>query len=242
VPDPDEQAPHYTVRVSDKARSVRLVVTPREGLVVVVPRRFPASRIPGIVEEHAAWIARALERTAAHRAHVAAQEDAPVPGRVEMRGIGVVWTVTLRPGRGPGVRGRLNGDALVLTGDVDDREACFDALRRAVARAARERLPLMLGGVEAETGWSASRVTVRRQRTRWGSCTAAHAVSLNESLAFLPQHLVRYVLVHELAHTRRLDHSAAFWTLVEGFDASWRDSRRDLRDAWRYVPVWADPS
>jgi predicted metal-dependent hydrolase len=159
-----------------------------------------------------------------------------------MPGIGLRWTVTQRPARGPGVRGRLTGDELVLTGDVDDREACFEALRRAVARSARERLPLMLGGVEAETGWSASKVTVRRQRTRWGSCTAAHAVSLNESLVFLPQRLVRYVLVHELAHTRRLDHSPAFWALVEEYEASWRQARRDLRDAWRHVPVWADPS
>jgi hypothetical protein len=130
---------------------------------------------------------------------------------------------------------------LALTGKVDDREACFAALRRAVSRAAAERLPLMLGGVEAETGWSATRVSVRRQRTRWGSCSAAHAVSLNESLAFLPQRLVRYVLVHELAHTVRLDHSPAFWALVEEHDADWKTARRDLRDAWRHVPVWADP-
>jgi predicted metal-dependent hydrolase len=67
-------------------------------------------------------------------------------------------------------------------------------------------------------------------------------VSLNESLVFLPQALVRYVLVHELAHTRRMDHSPAFWALVEKHDAAWRTQRRALRDAWRHVPGWADPA
>jgi predicted metal-dependent hydrolase len=242
VRDDDQRLPDYTVRVSDRARRVRLLVTAREGLIVVVPRSYPQSRVPGIVEQHAGWIARTLERTAARRARIAAHADSAVPERLDMVGIGPSWTVTLRPGRGPGVRARVSGEGLVLCGDVDDRDACFDALRRAVARAARERLPLMLGGVEAETGWTAARVTVRRQRTRWGSCTAARAVSLNESLVFLPQHLVRYVLVHELAHTRRLDHSPAFWALVEQHDAAWRVARQELRQAWRHVPVWAETS
>jgi len=103
-------------------------------------------------------------------------------------------------------------------------------------------LPLMLGGVEAETGWRASAVSIRRQRTRWGSCNSRHAISLNESLVFLPPSLVRYVLVHELAHTKRLDHSPEFWALVEKHDAAWRAQRRALADAWRHVPGWADPA
>jgi predicted metal-dependent hydrolase len=241
VPDSGPADLDYTVRVSERAKRVRLLVTPRDGLVVVVPRRFAVSRVPAIVEEHEAWARRMLARTEERRAHLATQAAAPVPDRVAMLGIGVTWTVETRPGPGPGVRGRAIGERLTLTGQVEDREACFDAIRRAVSRTAAERLPLMLGGVEAETGWNASRVTVRHQRTRWGSCSAAHAISLNESLAFLPQRLVRYVLVHELAHTVRLDHSPAFWALVASHDAEWKAARRELRDAWRHVPVWADP-
>jgi predicted metal-dependent hydrolase len=242
VPDSTRSLPDYTVRVSDRARRVRLLVTPREGLVVVVPRRFPVTRVPAIVREHAGWAERTLARTADRREHLASGADAPVPSSVEMPGIGLSWKVELRSAIRSGVRGTVRGDVLELSGAVEDRDACFDALRRAVARAARERLPLMLGSVEAETGWNATRVTVRRQRTRWGSCTAKGALSLNESLVFLPQRLVRYVLVHELAHTRQLDHSPAFWALVETMDAGWREARSDLRDCWRHVPAWADPS
>lgn len=232
----------YTVRVSARARRVRLLVSPRQGLVIVVPRGFDQRQVPALLREHAEWVERAVDRNSERRAHLRAHEEGPLPARVDLPGIGLTWDVVVRPGSGVGVRGRATGDSIVLTGETGDRDACYDALRRAVARAARERLPLMLGGVETETGWRASRVGIRRQRTRWGSCTSKGAVSLNESLVFLPQSLVRYVLVHELAHTRRMDHSAAFWALVEEHDAAWRVQRHALRDAWRHVPGWAGPA
>ncbi len=237
---PDHSTPDYMVRVSARARRVRLVVTPAEGLVVVVPKGFTAGRIAEVVREHAAWIERTLERTSERRAHLAGLGDAPVPEAIDMPGISVRWRVELRRGGASGVRGTLSDGTLTLTGDVGDTAACRAAIRRAVGRVARERLPLMLGSAEAETGWSASRVVVRRQRSRWGSCTSKHSISLNESLVFLPQHLVRYVMVHELAHTQRLDHSPAFWALVQRHDAAWKDRRRELREAWRHVPAWAE--
>lgn len=234
--------PEYRVRVSDRARRVRLAVSPAAGLVVVVPRGFPSSRIDGVVRSHRAWIERALERTAERRDHLAMAAAGGVPDEVAMPGIGVTWRVVLHATTSATVRADVDGAVLTLRGDVGDVEACLAAIRRAVTRVARERLPLMLGGVEAETGWSATRVTIRRQRTRWGSCSAQRSLSLNESLVFLPQRLVRYVLVHELAHTQRMDHSPSFWAVVERHEAGWRGCRRDLRDAWRHVPGWADAS
>lgn len=242
MPKDDCVNPGYSVRVSDRARSVRLAVSPADGLVVVVPRGFPDSQVDDIVRRHAGWIERALARTAQRRDHLASAAEAGVPAAVEMPGIGLSWTVELRATESPAVRAELREAGLTLTGGVDDVAACLAAIRRAVTRAARERLPLMLGGIEAETGWSASRVTIRRQRTRWGSCSASRALSLNESLVFLPPHLVRYIMVHELAHTRRMDHSPVFWAVVERHESAWREYRRELREAWRHVPGWADAS
>jgi predicted metal-dependent hydrolase len=235
-------APDYTIRVSSRARRVRLVVTPEDGLVVVVPRGFPQARVGEVVREHVAWIERTLERTSERRAHLAALAEAPVPGTIDMPGIAARWRVDMQPSAAKGVRGVASDETLTLTGHVADKEACYGAIRRAVARVARERLPMMLGSAEAETGWSATKVTVRRQRSRWGSCTAEGHLSLNESLVFLPQHLVRYVMVHELAHTRRMDHSPQFWALVQAHEAAWKERRAELRDAWRRVPPWAGPA
>jgi predicted metal-dependent hydrolase len=76
------------------------------------------------------------------------------------------------------------------------------------------------------------------QRSRWGSCSPKLKISLNASLLFLPPHLVRYVLVHELCHTRHLDHSRRFWSLVARHEPLHKDRRRELA-ALRYeVPGW----
>lgn len=230
--------PEHRIRVSARARRPRLRVSAEDGLVVVLPPRYPSSKVPAILREHAAWIERAMAKTAERRAHLTSSDAQAVPQRVLLPGIGLDWEVALEESAAHGVRGRIAGNRLILTGRTTDAAACIRAVRAAVGRAARERLPLMLGGVEAETGWSATKVSVRRQRTRWGSCSARGAVSLNESLAFLPPHLVQHVLVHELAHTVRLDHSPVFWSLVERHDASWREHRRELKDGWRHVPAW----
>ena len=230
----------YTVRASSRARRVRLQVDARDGLVVIVPTAFQRSRVPDVVRAHSVWIERALARTAERRDRLLLSGEDPLPKRVEMPGIGLAWDVDARPTNARGVRARAAGGLLVLTGAVADGDACRNAMRRAVFAAAREGLPRVLTGVEDETGWRAEQMTVRRQRSRWGSCSARHTLSLNASLAFLPGPLVRHVLVHELAHTRRLDHSPAFWALVERHDPEWRAHRAELRDAWRHVPAWAD--
>ena len=217
-------------------------MSPRDGLVVVVPESFPMSQVPQVVERHAPWIERARARTADRRERLQERDGAAPPTQVVMPGIGVAWEVRLRPSDAPGVRARVADGRLTLSGAVHDRAACRAAMQRALLAAAKDALPRMLLQVEAATGWHAQRVVVRRQRSRWGSCSARGTVSLNASLAFLPPQLVRHVLVHELAHTRRLDHSPVFWALVERHDPLWRVHRAELREAWRHVPVWADES
>lgn len=63
-------------------------------------------------------------------------------------------------------------------------------------------------------GFEYSKVTLRDQKTRWGSCSAQNAISLNQKLQFLPSYLIDYVLIHELAHTRHKNHGPQFWSTV----------------------------
>ncbi|MFC1930119.1 M48 family metallopeptidase [Chloroflexota bacterium] len=63
--------------------------------------------------------------------------------------------------------------------------------------------------------FSYNRVFIRNQKTRWGSCSSKNNISLNMKLVKLPDELIGYVILHELAHTRRKDHSKAFWTEMD---------------------------
>ena len=103
---------------------------------------------------------------------------------------------------------------------------------------AREQLGSQLAKVAAEDGFRYARAQIRRQRTRWGSCSASGTISLNVCLLFLRPQVVRYLLVHELCHTRHMNHSKRFWALVASFEPDYRALDRELLRGWQSVPGW----
>ena len=105
-------------------------------------------------------------------------------------------------------------------------------------QAAEERLAPRLLALARELGYPVKRVVIRCQRTRWGSCSTRGTVSLNCSLVFLGMDVVRYLFVHELAHTKHMNHSASFWRLVERIEPDYRRLDRELLASWRIVPGW----
>src|SRR6266496_3746791 len=85
--------------------------------------------------------------------------------------------------------------------------------RGAMERAKRELAPRLLA-LAQEQGLHVPRVSVRNQRWRWGSCSPDGHICLNWRLVLMPDAVRDYVLIHELMHLRRLDHSRTFWKLV----------------------------
>ena len=75
-------------------------------------------------------------------------------------------------------------------------------------------------------------------KTRWGSCSSRGRINLNQTLLFLPAHAVRYLLVHELCHTRHMNHSASFWRLVTELMPDYQQHENNLRAATRTLPLW----
>lgn len=83
-----------------------------------------------------------------------------------------------------------------------------------LARARRELVP-RVGELAHQHGLRVAGVSIRRQRSRWGSCSRRGAISLNWRLVHAPEHVRDYVIVHELMHLREMNHSARFWALVD---------------------------
>jgi len=101
--------------------------------------------------------------------------------------------------------------------------------RRAFRERARAELPARLYEIATDHGLTVTGVSIRNQRTRWGSCGRDGKISLNWRLVLMPPAVRDYVLVHELMHLKRLDHSPAFWKLVAAACPGYRDARQWLR-------------
>jgi len=98
---------------------------------------------------------------------------------------------------------------------------------------ARRTLPARLRALAAEHGLNVTRVSVRNQRSRWGSCGPDGHICLNWRLVLMPEWVRDYVLVHELMHLRRMDHSPKYWALVAAACPEFEAARRWLRTEGR---------
>jgi predicted metal-dependent hydrolase len=111
---------------------------------------------------------------------------------------------------------------------IDESSVDVSALRDLRARA-RLELPPRLLELAARHGLTVSRVSVRNQRTRWGSCSRRGHICLNWRLIAMPDAVRDYVMLHELMHLKRMDHSPRFWKLVAGVCPDYQAARRWLR-------------
>jgi predicted metal-dependent hydrolase len=136
---------------------------------------------------------------------------------------------------------RGDGVLQVRTRDESDREVGRVLLRWLAATATRELGP-RLEALSSETGIDYSRMHLRRQRTRWGSCSSRGAISLNICLLFQAPPVVRYLMIHELCHRRHMNHSQRYWRLVESLEPDWRALDAELLKGWRSVPAWVFPA
>jgi predicted metal-dependent hydrolase len=206
----------YTVRRSTRARRVRVSVDPQAGIEVVLPQRAPARAAAEAVVELRPWIDRRLAEVADLHERIAARGDT-VPY------LGATLVLVPEDGR---LRVHRRGDALHVPADLETRGL---ALERWYRRAAREEIAPRAEHAAAAVGHRVAALTIRGQRTRWGSCSSTGALSFNWRLLLAPEEVLDYVVWHEACHLVLMDHSPRFWALVERHLPGYREPRRWLR-------------
>ena len=230
----------YTVRESKRAKHVRLKMTVQEGLVVVVPHGFKKSQLPAILQHHTSWIAKAEKRVQSLRELEQSHSSAVTfPDRLNFRSVGEQWNISYQQNGNSRIKlTETSSSNLKLAGDVSDWPTCKAALRKWTARKAREQLVPWLRMLSEVVDLPFNEVSIRNQRTRWGSCSGRNNISLNLKLLFLPSRLVRYVLLHELCHTIHLHHSDKFWGFLAQYESGYQQLNLELRTARQYTPPW----
>lgn len=248
----------YELVVSRRAKRVTLRVVPGRGLVVSIPKRFPKTSVPEFVQRNRAWIDTALAKQA-EKTPMAFRQWPPRNLWLPAPGISVLISYTSETcdTLGTQVQTCLPKSAkeadvkafapqpapdfsLQITACKEDRKAVAQEIADHLKLLAREFLPPLLASYAHLHDLRYARVSIRGQRSRWGSYSSTGTLSLNYKLLFLSRELVNYVLLHELAHTRHLNHSEAFWQLLSQLDVNARMLDRQLRTAGTSVPPWLE--
>jgi predicted metal-dependent hydrolase len=219
----------FAVRVSARARRLTARVHVGGRVEIVVPVGVNARAVREFVQRFTPWIDR---KVAAMQCF--AQPAAAVPERIDFAYSGERFEVEWHKSPKRGIA--LHGDRLLVR--AQDSGNAREKLQEWLKQAAEGRLSPRLFQLARDLGYPVKRVVIRCQRTRWGSCSTRGTVSLNCSLMFLEPNVVRYLFVHELAHTQHMNHSPAFWRLVESLEPDYRRLDRELLAGWRTVPLW----
>lgn len=230
----------YSVRVSQRARYARIVVRPDMSVEVVLPQGVHATHAETLLREKDLWLTRTLNRLrlSAPMEQVGCRNSKPE--QISFESVGLDFSITYHRTDSSQVRISDRGAELRLSGCVDDSLKLNMALQRWLKRKGKALLLPVLEAESRRLGLSYHQATVRLQKRCWGSCSRKKTVSLNAKLLFFPQPLMRYVMVHELAHLKEMNHSQAFWALVERYDGNWLEHRRQLKQVSHRIPVWAD--
>lgn len=234
----------YLLRRSRRARRLRVTVHPDASVVVTLPHRAPVAMAESFVTERSAWIERHLARLAAERARLAdrpALEDgrmlpfAGQPHRIEVR--------PFPSGR----RSRVEHDDAIepvvrVWRAAADGRTLAQVLERWLRSEAREAIERRIRARAPQLGVEPVVVSIRDQRSRWGSASRAGRLSFSWRLVQAPPAVLDYVVVHELAHLRVFGHPPRFWRLVRSIVPEADAARRWLRTHARDLRATLDDS
>lgn len=246
---PAEGEIHRTIALGDRIvpyllrrarrRTIGLTIDHR-GLRVGAPHRTPLSEVETLILRHGDWVAQKLDEWRERRRPVPLQlaDGTRLPylgGWLEIRlsagSNRVAWadgepqalmptsppTLTLFP--------RPSTDAAAL-------------LRKALQQKALEHFAPRLAHHAARFAIAVPPLRLSSARTRWGSCSAKSGIRLNWRLIHCAPHIIDYVIVHELAHLREMNHGPRFWAIVESHCPDYRAIRAELRQQASSHPAW----
>ena len=219
----DAEFGDITVRRSAQSKQVRLRVAPDGKLRASMPVYAPLFLLKRLVASSRPELRKLMAQS--------------IPDTVYHDGQQIGKSHTLLVQRGSKLAASVKKLRILVTLPeglgIDSLEATHE-IRQAVIQAlrveARSYLPKRLKYLADKLGFSYERVRFSHASSRWGSCSSTGTISLNIALMKLPFELIDYVIVHELAHTREMNHSEAFWSLVQIGDPHYKAHRKALKE------------
>ncbi len=231
-PQPEKAGPDRRVQLAGGILSYKLVRARRRTIALFVdgngiearaPRHAAIADIETFMREKERWIRRRL--AAPPRRPIVWEAGTTLPW------LGQSVTLALRPG-GNSIRLSCGLLEVGLADGASLRERVLAWIRMQALALFRERVAALSHVLDL----TVSEVCLSNARTQWGSCSASGRIRLNWRLMLLPTHLVDYVVAHELAHRRELNHSVRFWNVVAMLYPRYREARLELSALSKTLP------
>lgn len=226
------------IRRSFRARRLRVSVTPVGKIEVVVPHNVSAKIVEHFLQAQDNWITSKSRQIAAVRSR---ELNEAKPDHIKLAAVHEKWKIVYHAGRRPNLRIEEDGvtHARLLHLSYEHDHHISELLKKWLTTKAKSILFPWLEQVSQEIGLSYSAVSIRGQKTRWASCSAQGNISLNRCMLFLKPDQVRYLLVHELCHTREMNHSVKFWKLVGQYVPDYKEQEKLVNACCYQLPRWA---
>lgn len=218
-----------------RRRTIALSIDHR-GLRVGAPRRAALAEVEALILQHAAWVATKLDEWRSRRR----PEALKMADGMQLPLLGAALVVRLALGANRVLWNEQGGGdgtpvlTLFLRAPADGKRVLEKALRER----ARELFAQRLAHYAQLLGVAVPPLALSAARLRWGSCSSKTGIRLNWRLIHFPPHIIDYVVVHEIAHLREMNHSRRFWAGVEALCPDYRTARAELKDLAAHCPQW----
>ena len=228
----------YTTRKSNRAKYLRANIDHLGKVELVVPRRMSLKEAHYWMQQNMNWVNERRQHIVAQRS-LPAEVDSPLPTQIPIESINQTFSVKYKLSDDC-MRTKLTcdyaGSSINIT--AYDRQKAHTALEKWLAGLAKKILLTRLDMLSQAYNLPFNKGFVRKQKTRWGSCSSQHNINLNRNLVFLNQSLVDYLITHELCHTVHFDHSKRFWQLVGTYQPDYKVLDRTLNSMTNRIPAW----
>jgi len=216
----------YAVKRSSRAKHARLEVRAGTGLTVVIPGSYKINDISALLRKKERWI---LDKLAKYvKGHPITEGKEPKSGNF-IPYLGRRLKVVTRYDSSTVAGVKLEKNRLLV--DLNRQNGRLNLVlewwyRRQAEKLFKKRADELC----SRLGVTYDRLTVRGAKTRWGSCSQKGNMNFNWKLMMVPESVIDYVVIHELAHLKEMNHSKNFWKLVAEYCPQWRKHKKWLKD------------
>jgi predicted metal-dependent hydrolase len=215
---------------SNRAKRLNITIKPFTGVRVSVPHSVSFKKAKQATEERIDWIKSHLSKMQkAEDLFTVFNLDTKFQTRTHHLDMKVSETATLKSV----VRNNKINVSIPVSNKVEDAEV-QNEIRKAIERAwrkeAKDYLPKRVKELAAKHKFHYKNVAIKNAKTRWGSCSFDNNINLSLHLMRLPDHLVDYVILHELVHTKVKNHSRDFWQLLDIVSGNAKKLDREVKE------------